>query len=116
MSKEAANRKLSHKIYLFYSNRRPEDAAFLKPLQDLAVSNPKFTFIGTMTDMEKSQESWPGENGYIDKKMLSKYLPDIALPIYYIAGPGKMVAAMKSMLLDAGADPDNIRIEEFAGY
>lgn len=29
MSRDAAEKRLPHKIFLFYSNRRPEDAAFL---------------------------------------------------------------------------------------
>lgn len=31
----AANKKLPHRIFLFYSNRRPEDAPFLEELQAL---------------------------------------------------------------------------------
>ena len=114
MVKDAAERKLDHKIFLFYSNRRPEDAAFLEELQ--TIENPNYTFIGTMTEMDKSAKPWSGETGYINKEMLAKHLPDLALPIYYIAGPPAMVTALKEMLLPAGADPDNIRIEEFAGY
>jgi ferredoxin-NADP reductase len=113
---DAAHNKLPHKIFLFYSNRRPEDAAFLNELQELTRDNPNYTFIGTMTDMDHSQQPWNGETGYITKEMLSKYLPDLALPIYYLAGPPTMVAAMKEMLSKAGADEDNIRIEEFSGY
>lgn len=114
MVKDAAERNLPHKIFLFYSNRRPEDAAFLEELQ--TIKNPNYTFVGTMTDMEHSQKPWTGETGYINKDMLAKYIADLALPIYYIAGPPAMVAALKEMLLGAGADEDNIRIEEFAGY
>jgi ferredoxin-NADP reductase len=37
-------------------------------------------------------------------------------PIYYIAGPPAMVAALRTMLGTAGVDEDDIRTEEFAGY
>jgi len=48
--------------------------------------------------------------------MLQKYLPSLQGPIYYIAGPPRMVAAMREMLPAAGVDKDDIRSEEFAGY
>jgi ferredoxin-NADP reductase len=36
----AAKEKLPHRIFLFFSNRRPEDAAFLKELEELEKDNP----------------------------------------------------------------------------
>jgi ferredoxin-NADP reductase len=114
--KWAAHENLPHKIFLFYSNRRPEDTAFLAELQELARQNPNITLVLTMTEMEKSTQSWDGETGFIDRAMLSKYIDDLAKPIYYIAGPPQMVAAMKKMAIDAGADEDRVRFEEFPGY
>jgi ferredoxin-NADP reductase len=76
-----------HKLYLFYSNRRPEDAPFVEVLQNLEKTNPNFRFIPTMTDMPRSEETWNGETGRINPEMLSKYLNDLRGPIYYIAGP-----------------------------
>ena len=69
-----------------------------------------------MTEMEKSSRSWSGERGVINWQMLAKYLQGVASPVYYITGPPPMVQAMHMMLVDAGVDDDNIRIEEFAGY
>jgi ferredoxin-NADP reductase len=48
--------------------------------------------------------------------MLAKYLLDLQGPIYYLAGPPAMVAAMPGMLTQAGMDEDDIRTEEFSGY
>jgi ferredoxin-NADP reductase len=113
---QAANDKLLHKIFLFDSNRRPEDAAFLDQLMEAQDKNPNYTFIGTMTEIEKSSRKWDGERGYITKSMLVKYIGDLTLPIYYIAGPAAMVTAMRKTLNEAGVDDDNIRTEEFSGY
>jgi ferredoxin-NADP reductase len=49
--RQANHDRLPHKLYLFYSNRRPEDTAFLEALQLLERSNPNFLLICTMTDM-----------------------------------------------------------------
>lgn len=113
---DAAERKLPHKLYLFYSNRRPEDAAFFAELQELEKKNPNFKFIGTMTEMEKSKLPWQGETGYINKALLAKYISDLAKAIYYLAGPPSMVAAMRKLLNEMGVNDDNIKTEEFSGY
>jgi ferredoxin-NADP reductase len=114
--RQANHDRLPHKLYLFYSNRRPEDAAFLHTLQNLEKTNPNFRLICTMTEMSKSKKDWKGETALIDKEMLSKHLAVLQGPIYYIAGPPAMVAAMRQTLVDAGVEEDDIRAEEFAGY
>jgi|ERR1043166_9540177 ferredoxin-NADP reductase len=113
---QAAHDNLPHKIFLFDSNRRPEDSAFLDELTNAQLQNPNYTFVGTMTEMEKSAQNWDGETGYITKAMLEKYVGDLTLPIYYLAGPASMVTAMRKTLNEAGVDDDNIRTEEFSGY
>ena len=113
---QAAHDNLPHKIFLFDSNRRPEDSAFLDELMNAQQKNPNYTFVGTMTEMEKSAQKWDGETGYITKAMLEKYVGDLTLPIYYLAGPASMVTAMRKTLNEAGVDDDNIRTEEFSGY
>ena len=112
---QATHDKLPHRILLFDSNRRPEDAAFLNDLREAQEKNPNFTFVGTMTQMENSDLKWHGEAALINKEMLSKYIADLAVPIYYLCGPGPMVAAMRK-ILNARVDDDNIRTEEFSGY
>jgi ferredoxin-NADP reductase len=113
---QAAHDNLPHKIFLFDSNRRPEDAPFLDELIAAQKENSNYKFVGTMTEMQKSDQKWNGETGYITKAMLVKYLGDLTLPIYYIAGPPAMVTAMRKTLNEAGVDDDNIRTEEFSGY
>ena len=114
--RQAAHDKAPHQLYLFYSNRRPEDAAFLDVLLAVPKQNANFHLIATMTEMGESHRSWNGETGFIDRDMLARHLPSLQGPIYYLAGPPAMVAAMRRMLTDAGVDEDDIRTEEFSGY
>ena len=114
--RQAHHDRLPHKLYLFYSNRRPEDAPFLDTLQNLEKTNPNFHLICTMTEMSKSKKEWKGEIVPIDQEMLSRHLATLQGPIYYSAGPPAMVAGMKEMLVRAGIDEDDIRTEDFAGY
>jgi ferredoxin-NADP reductase len=114
--KQADHERLPHKLYLFYSNRRPEDAPFLESLGKLKKSNPNFRLIATMTEVLRSKRKWEGESGLIDKAMLSRYLSDLRGPIYYIAGPPAMVMEMRKMLVASSVDEGDIRTDEFAGY
>lgn len=114
--RQAAHDKLPHQLYLFYANRKPEDAPFLDTLTELQKANPNFHFVPTMTGLARSKQKWMGETGFINGRMLTKNLPSLQGPIYYIAGPPRMVAAMREMLIAASVDEDDIRTEEFAGY
>jgi len=114
--RQADHDRLPHKLHLFYSNRRPEDTAFLEILQMLEKSNPNFHLICTMTKMPQSQKEWKGETGSINKEMLSRHLFALQGSVYYSAGPPAMVAGISKMLIGAGVDEDDIRTEDFAGY
>lgn len=133
---QATKDALPRRLFLFYSNRRPEDAAFLEEFQELEKQNPRFALIATMTDMQHSSQSWEGSRGPIDKAMIERrvgpmaspvhYIIDkdsiereacpMTSPIYYIAGPPGMVRAMQGMLRTSGFGADSVRVEEFGGY
>jgi ferredoxin-NADP reductase len=114
--KQAGYERLPHKLYLFYSNRRPEDAPFLEILSNLEKSNPNFRLIATMSDILRSKRKWEGETGLIDKAMLSRYVNELWGPVFYIAGPPGMVTEIRKMLLASSVNEDDIRSDEFAGY
>jgi AhpD family alkylhydroperoxidase len=114
--RQATYDKAPHPIWLFYSNRRPEDAPFLGLFEECAKVNPRFHFIATMTQIEKSRRNWTGGTGFVTRSLLAQYLPAMQGPIYYLAGPPAMVAAMRHVVADAEVDEDDIRTEEFSGY
>jgi ferredoxin-NADP reductase len=116
MLREAAHAKLARDLWLFYSNRRPEDAAFLDELMRLPAHHPRIHFVGTMVEMDKSSRPWSGEKGFLDRALLERHLNDLAANVYYIAGPPGLVEAMRKMLLGAGVAQDAIHADEFFGY
>lgn len=116
MIRSAASEGLHHQLYLFYSSPRPQDAAFLNVLRKLERKTLNFRFIPTMTEMSQSQQLWTGETGSICSEMLSKYLPRLQGPIYYLAGSPRFVANMSAMLKFAGVDESDVRCEDFVGY
>jgi len=116
MIRHATEVRSAHKIFLFYSIRRLEEAAFLDELREIQELNPRFKFIPTITHPDGIPHDWRGEIGHITEPMLMRWLPDFQAPIFYIAGPPGMVAGTREILGVAGVSDDNIRAEEFAGY
>jgi ferredoxin-NADP reductase len=116
MLRHAAHESLPHRLVLLYSNRRPEDSAFLTELQRLEGENRNFRLVATMTRMRESRLPWMGETGAIDEALLKRAAAELPDPIYYVAGPPAMVAAVRETLERAGVDADDVRSEEFYGY
>ncbi len=113
---EAALQQSPHRMVLFYSNRRPEDAPFLDELQALQSKNPHYRFVCSMTKPTASSRPWQWETGYLNAALLSKHLANIDKPIYYVVGPPGMVSALRTMLKEARIDDRDVRTEQFSGY
>lgn len=116
MTREAVHEGLPHRLWLFYSNRKPEDSAFLGELQQMQGTHPRFHLIATMTDHENSAHSWTGETGFIRREMIERHVPDFRSAVYYFAGPPAMTTAMHELLAGMGIDEPSMRYEEFYGY
>jgi len=112
----AATMRSPHQIFLFYENRRPQEVAFLEELRDLEQSSPRYKLITTITHPSEATADWRGEQGYFTEKMLKKWLPDLRVPVFYLAGPAGGVTSMRLTLNAAGVSDDDIRAEEFPGY
>jgi ferredoxin-NADP reductase len=116
MLRQAAKDGSPQPLLLLYSNRRPEDAAFLGELQELERQNGNFRLVATMTDMSKSSRKWEGKSGFIDADLITRSVGGLVAPVYYVVGPPAMVIAMQETLRGAGIADDDIRSEEFYGY
>ncbi|MGH2396417.1 MAG: ferredoxin--NADP reductase, partial [bacterium] len=106
MLRQAAHDRRAQRLLLLYSNRRPEDAAFLAELQGLAQRNDNFRLLATMTDAD----------GFINEQTVKRFVGDTVAPVYYLAGPPAMVDAMSGVLRRAGVGDDDVHSEEFYGY
>jgi glycine betaine catabolism B len=63
--------------------------------------------------------SWKGEQGIINKTMLTKHLTTSELDnsVFYVCGPPGMLKAMQNLLEDDLHIPKaRIKVEEFTGY
>src|SRR5207247_10383869 len=102
LPRQAAKDGFPQRISLLYSNRRPEDAAFLDELQQLGRANDRFRLVATMTEMTKSTLAWNGESRLVDADLLKTAARGLSAPIYYLAGPPAMVAGMRKMMSTSG--------------
>lgn len=114
MISQATHDKTTHKLTLLHANRTPADAPFAADFERFAAENPNFTYVPVATD--SAPEGWQGEHGRVDADMIKKYVPDLSTPIFYLSGPQGMVKSMRQLLIEIGANEDNIRTEEFDGY
>lgn len=100
---------------LVYSNRKADDAAWMRDFECWSAEDPEFRLVATLSQPAAGQE-WRHETGRVDTAFLQAHAAAPADTIFYVAGPPNFVAAMQRLLPDVGADPDNIRAEDFAGY
>jgi ferredoxin-NADP reductase len=112
--KDATERRLPHTVTLFYSNRTAASTAFLADLEAWEHQNPNFRLVATIT--EPDGQPWTHDTGMMDAAFIGTRVHDATGAIYYVAGPPAFVKGMRAALDGIGADPDNIRTEEFAGY
>ena len=104
---QAAHDNDARRFTLVYSNRRPEDAAYLSELQALQQEFRRFRLRTVMTDSA-------GER--IDVALVQLCIAGANQPVFYLAGPPAMVAAIRPVIIGAGVDEDDVRAEEFFGY
>jgi len=63
----------------------------------------------------RADEDWDGERGFVDAKMLTKYLPSTLYRHfqYFICGPTPLMDAMEHVLPGIGVPADRIHTERF---
>lgn len=115
--RDATHKRLPQSITLLYSNRRPEDAAFLRELQQLERDHRgSFKLLATMTDPPGVGQEWHGRSGKINAEFIRSVIVKPSRPIFYVVGPPAMVAGIRQLLNGLGIDDDDIRSEDFSGY
>jgi len=100
---------------LFYSNRRPEDAAYLDELATLSASIG-LQFMPTMTQMATSAREWPGATERLSGEMVDRCVPRSCDTRYYVSGSTLFVSGLCYDLEQRGVPPRAIAVEMYAGY
>ncbi|MFC7518799.1 FAD-dependent oxidoreductase [Herbaspirillum sp. GCM10030257] len=114
--RQATRDKTPQQLVLLYTNRRPEDSAYLDELQRLDKQNERFQLVATMTDIGRSVLPWKGKTRSLDTAFVEDATGGLVAPIFYTAGPPGMVETVRSILAGIGASENDIRSEDFYGY
>lgn len=101
------DKKIKTPIALIYSNS-DKNFPFKKELDTWKKAYPKLAIHYIVTR----------KDGRLTEKKLSSILrtANYRLPIYYLAGPPKMVDDLEKMLISMGVEETNIRTDRFDGY
>lgn len=103
----------SRDFFLFYSNYRPEDTAFLEELQ--TFPNISYQPVFTMTETDRSVCVWDKDRGFICDALLEKHLSDVKAPLYYLVGTPGFTHAMEALLAHYGIEKESILQDPFVG-
>jgi predicted ferric reductase len=97
-------------VVLVYANRDWEGVAFREELDQLA-QRMNLTVVHVLSD---PPPEWTGEAGYVTSDLLSRCLPSNYRRFqFFICGPGPMMDAAESALLDLGVPGERVHTERF---
>ena len=116
MLRLAARDGSSRAFLLLYSNRRPEDAAFLEELRGLERQLPAFRLVPTMTGLAPGGPGWNGRIGRFGPAQLREASDSHGKAVWYVTGAPALVEGTREMLSRLGVPDDDVRSEEFFGY
>jgi predicted ferric reductase len=98
------------KAILIYANKNRDDITFKEELDDLC----SFINLKVVHVLEEADESWDGEKGLLDEKMLKKYIPENQDAFdYFICGPAPFMDIAEIELRNLDVDWRNVYAERF---
>jgi predicted ferric reductase len=96
-------------VTLIYAAARPDRAAFVDTLTDLAREVP-FDLICVF---EHADPGWPGERGRVSADLLRRRLRNVVMHEYLVCGPPAMIESVTRDLRRLGVPVQSIRAERF---
>ena len=111
LAKEGKLKELE--IVVFYCSKNQEKIQFKEELALLSEKNPTVQIIHVLTNLDEEQkEKWQGETGFIDRKMIKRYLDNEQDFFFIIAGTTTFNQALKKRLEEELAIKEEMIEEE----
>lgn len=97
----------STKITLIFGNRSTKDILLKKEFDEI-VKSKKINLTVVYT-IDKKEDDWDGEVGYISRDLISKYCGDITSDGTFVltCGPPPMCESLKSIIKSMGVKDSN---------
>ncbi len=115
MIKYLIDKKERRTITVFYSNKTVADVSYAKDF-DQAEKELGIKTVYSLTDKGSGPPGWLGETGFVDMKMITKYVPNFEDRYFYISGPHAMVVVFTKMLKEMGVKDKQIIKDFFPGF
>lgn len=100
-------------VNLIYFAAQPDEFAFKDIFSQAEKYGLKTAFSLTGGQIP---DSWSGQTGSLNKRMLVSLMPDYAERLFYISGPYGFVTNSEQLLLNLGISPKRIITDYFPGY
>jgi predicted ferric reductase len=110
MLRYLAARESSRPILLIWGNKTKKDIAFKDELEAMQEKLAQFKIVHVMSD----DEEWKGEKGFIDKKLLDKYIDSYKGKAYFFCGPPIMMQKLKRLFDEIDITGSRVYFERFA--
>lgn len=107
--RDKLNNKDFQEVLLLYGVKTKNEIIFRDDLE--RIREKWFQKVYVLSD--DSLHSGPCEKGYVDKKIIKKYVCNPENSIFYICGPEPMKEMCKKALFDMGVKKNNIIVESF---
>ena len=106
---------ISREITAFYSNRTPEDAAFMDDFASWQREHESFKIIHTMSRVSE-EHSWAGNRGRFTTELVSSHMARLKKPICYIVGTHEFISGIRTILNNIGIPEQDVIREVYCGY
>ena len=101
-------------IALLYSAKTPNELVYTDVLNE-AQARLGAKIVYTLTDLDAVPQTWKGQTGRIDARMIQEAVPDYRTRLFYLSGPPEMVSACERVLQQIGVKPNHIKRDFFPG-
>lgn len=113
MSRAAHDLALNTDIAFVHSARTPSDIIFAHELELMARNQAHF-HLGFVCERRGDRPTWAGYNGFLTQAILHNVAPDFLEREVFTCGPAPYMAAVRSLLQEAGFPMDHYHEESFS--
>ncbi len=113
MSRALHDLALDADIAFVHSARTPDDIIFADELALMARNQARFR-LGFVCERRGDQPAWAGFTGFLNQSVLHNVVPDFLDREIYTCGPAPYMAAVRSLLQQAGFDMARYHEESFS--
>jgi len=100
---------LPNSLALLYAEKAPDRILFRQELAGFPRQGVPVVITITDPPSPSAKEAWDGPTGPITAESLRRAAGRLKDHVYYIRGPATFVRAMRTLLVRAGVEPDQLR-------